>query len=173
MGSLFRSVIIGLAIVALLGAAAWRVVEAGVTEHYSPGWYSRSSSEAERRGLLIRRPVVVIEPAEYRGAPLHVTDAWLEQVTHVEYPFYLWRRVVRDSTIRLVVLARRDSAPEPVTWCDERPSEPYGGRLAGSGTTQRPEWIRERHPGVDPPFPDTIRLTMDRRGEGCDRPRAR
>jgi len=167
MRSFARSVLLGLLVLALLGAAAWRVVEVGVTEFYSPGWYSRSSADAQRRGLLIRRPAVVIEPATYRGAPLRVTDAWIERVTHVEHPFYLWRRVVRDPAVRLVVLARRDDAPAPAAWCDERPSEPHGGGLTSSGTMDRPEWTLQRKLSGDPPFPDTIRLTMDRRGDGC------
>jgi hypothetical protein len=169
MGSLVRGILIGLVVLAVLAGAGWRVVEAGVTEHYSPGWYSRSSAEAARKGVLLRRPVVVAESLTYKGMPLRVTDAWIEQVTHVEYPLYLWRRVVRDSAERLVILTHKDAGPEPEIWCDEGVSIDggYEGRLAHSGTFEQGQWFTSRTPGTDPPFPDTIRVVMSRKGEGC------
>ena len=77
------------------------------------------------------------------------------------------RSFARSVLLGLLVLVRRDSASEPAAWCDEEPSEPDGGRLASSGTMDRPEWTLQRKLSGDPPFPDTIRLTMDRRGDGC------
>jgi hypothetical protein len=169
MGSVLRGILVGLLVLGVLAAAGFRIVDAGATEFYSPGWYSGSSAEAASKGILLRRPVVVAESLTYKGMPLRVTDAWIEQVTHVEYPFYLWRRVVRDSAQRLVILTHKQTGPEPEVWCDEGVSinDGYEGRLASSGTFERGEWFTSRTPGIDPPFPDTIRVVMNRRGEGC------
>lgn len=152
-----------------LFAAASRVVEADVAEYYSPGWYSSSSAEAARRGVLVRRPVIEADSLTYEGAPVRVSDAWIEQVTHVEYPWYLWRREVRDPALRLIVIGARDHVP-PGRFCDEGLTDGYTERFASSGTSDRPVWYSVRRAGSDPPFPDTLRLAIIPHAGACRRP---
>lgn len=154
-----RGVLLGLVAIALVAFVGFMVIDAGIAEHYSRGWHSRSSAEAAAKGILVRRPVVIAESLVFRGAPVTIADAWIEHVTRVEAPYYVWRRTVRDSAVRLVVLTRGPRA-EPADYCDEV-SFADGRRFGHSAG----DWVATSHP-AHAPFPDTIRLVVER--SGCD-----
>ena len=75
-----------------------------VNGYYSPGWTSQSSSEARARGILISTPVVATPQLQSDTIPVKVVDAWIEEVTRLEYRFYLIEREVREGRYRMVVL---------------------------------------------------------------------
>src|SRR6266581_1857151 len=89
---------------------AWRLMQVGIVESYSRSWHSNTSRESERRGFLVAR--LITDPPQIRckGVVFDITDAWIEPRTHVEYPFYLFRREVRDTGYYLIVTnAARDT----------------------------------------------------------------
>jgi hypothetical protein len=90
-------------IAALLVGACW-VVNTRIVEFYSRGWTAASTENARLKGVFVASPV--IEPARTAvtdSIDLHVTDAWVERPTRVEYRWYVWPRTIQDSSYRLVL----------------------------------------------------------------------
>lgn len=148
------------AIVLLTGAAivlvGSRYITASIDTFYSPDWHSNSSAEAERRGILQRRPPVVLSPF-LESVGLAKADIWIEQVTHLEYPAYalwMWQREVRENRVRVVVLvppALRTPRYRCMTWLR------LGARTF-AGSVGRPEGDYHKLE-IDPPLPDTLHLS--------------
>lgn len=143
-----------------IGAAVVnRVVVAAVVETYSPDWASTSSTDAAKRGLLRARPVVAPQVLVYRGDSLRIVDAWVEQVTRVEYKWLLLRQELREARYRLVLKASKDWHPTDFR-CDERLRHSDSISLSESGSR---EFFDVRS---TPTFPDTIRLRVTQ-SESC------
>jgi hypothetical protein len=165
--SWLRGVLVGLVAIALVAFAGFQVMNAGIVEHYSPGWHSESSAEAEREGILVRRVAVVPDSLTAGGTHVRIVDAWVEQVTRVEAPLFVFRRTVRDTATRLVLVGRRTGAPSD-SGCFDRLYRAPGEWLGGAGSGQRPLWLDVADPRHDPPFGDTIHLAAER--GACDEP---
>src|SRR5687768_15378606 len=88
------AVVLGVTLAILFVGA--RVALITVTERYSRDFSSSSSKEAESRGVLRNRLAVSADDIVLYGDTLRIVDAWVEQVTHLEYPFFLWRREIQD-----------------------------------------------------------------------------
>ena len=153
---------IALLVVVLLAAAAFRVVDVGVTEFYSRGWISESAADAARRGVLRAQPTVIGSRQLYEGDSLSIAEAWIEQITRIEYKWYLQRRVIALPRHRLVLRAAPGWRPTDYS-CDRWLVYSDTIRLGESGSRL---FFDE---GLTPPFPDTVRLgVVSRSAEpGC------
>jgi hypothetical protein len=158
--------------VASLGACF--LVNRAVEEHYSSGWYSETTENAQYREVFVASPIVV--PAVLRvgdSVELRVVDAWVERPTHVEYRWLVRRTEVQDSGYRLVVHLAQVPRDTPV-WSYPR------GRCFVFADFQ----VNGEHPAVSGngdvrilvvedtrPFTDTVRLAARVRARPPDAPK--
>ena len=145
------AVVLGVTMAILFVGA--RVAFVGVAERYSRDFSSSSSREAESRGVLRGRPAVSADDIVLSGDTLRIVDAWVEQVTHLEYPFFLWRREIQDPRYRLMLTASSGWKPT-----DHR----CGGSLRysdtlGLGSINNTHFFHVRD---DADFPDPIQLSV-------------
>ena len=145
------------AVLAAALLAGWHLVNVSVTEHYSRAWHSPSSAEAEARGILHARPVVPRRDFDVEGAPLHVEDAWVEQVTRIHYRWLLFPVRIPRPGYRLVVRTTPADAPR---------GRRCGDRLS-AGTVRLVTDGAFFFAPIDPPFPDTLHLQVLRGDPGC------
>ena len=136
-----------------LGLAAGQLITVSITEFYSPGWHSSSSGDAEQRGVLIVRLPVTPDSITLDGQRLAVHEAWVEPQTHVTYRYFLFRRLVRDPTQRLIV---RTSMPDyrRVSASQEGRYLAYNDSLGFSMVSGSQFWIGDAPTSL----PDTVRL---------------
>jgi hypothetical protein len=135
-----------------LALAVAQLVNVGVTEYYSRDWHSWSSRESSERGLLIARLPTLPDSISVRGERRAVLEAWVEPQTHVIYRYFLFRRLIRDSTELLIVhtgMPLIGGAPsaggsEYLAYNDSLGFYSYSGEY----------WIGAVHK----PYPDTVRL---------------
>lgn len=80
------------------------VVNRAIDETYSRDWASASTENAKYRRVFVSSPTIApaVLPAT-DSIDVHVTDAWIEHPTHVEYRWLFWRREIQDSTYRFVL----------------------------------------------------------------------
>lgn len=149
-------VVVALGVAALV---AWRVVDVSATEYFSHAAHATSSVDAEERGILRARPAVPARDFAYEGRHLHIRDAWIEQVTRLDYRFYVWPREIREPAYRLVLLADPASGPGKFD-CDEW--------LVAGDSAALSNGDDDFFEPVQPPFPDTVRLHVVRRNNRCD-----
>ncbi len=153
--------------IGILGAAiallvvAGQLITVGVAEYYSRDWHSASASEARASGVLVALPSVVPPSVMWGGVRLTVREAWVEQRTHVAYRLYLFRRLVKDGGYRLIV--RMDPVPSNLV----PTTAALGGAevLAYDDSLPFPTWANFEYwmRSIQPPFPDTLRLSVRRR----------
>lgn len=144
----------GAAVAALLifAAIAGQLLSVAIDEKYSPGWHSHSADEAKQRGVSLERIPTSPDSISLDGQRLKVREAWIEPQTHVEYRFYVFRRLIRDSTQLLIV---RTSKPAVASGYAGRPqSLAYNDSGHFEGYEGSEFWIGV----VRPPYPDTVRL---------------
>ena len=159
LSRLLKRTLVVLAVVAAIVAIPSRYAYVGIQERYSRDWNAASSADAEARGILQARPVITPATVQYLGDSLSFVDAWVEQVTRIEYPWYLFRREVKEPRYRLVLQASNDWKPN--FRCNERlvHSDSIGLSMSQSDVT---EFYSVR---TEPSFPDTIQLGIEKHGE--------
>lgn len=139
------------------GAVAQHVMNS-IMEFYSPGFISSSSADAERSGVLVKRPMVLDSVVPVRTGEIRVRDLWVEDVTRIEHRFLFWRRVVRTERQRMVIhatlpyFASREGTNLAVVG-----SASPGDTIAMSGRTGAPPVDIFMHMQAEP-FPDTVRV---------------
>jgi len=140
-----------------LAVARWILV-VQIMSYYSRRWTSQSSTDARRRGILVAAPVVATPIIQADSFQATVTDAWVEEVTHLEYRFLFFKREVREGRYRLVALVEPQTPlPGSSTLARLTPGAvpaqvdtvvfPF---YLGSAAQHRPYLELER------PFPDTL-----------------
>lgn len=91
-------------VIAGVAGAGCYLVNRGIDETYSSSWQSASTENAKYRKVFVRSPVVI--PALLSASDsidLHVTDAWIERPTHIEYRWLFLREEIQDSAFRFVL----------------------------------------------------------------------
>jgi hypothetical protein len=147
------------AVLLLVAFVGFRVMNTVIIEHYSRGWHATSSASAATRGILRGRPVIVPGDLVYERRPLHITDAWFEQATHIDHRWYLFRHEVVDPRYRLVLLADRRAGGRDVD-CNDSLAHGADSTEFGTGGDA---FFDDR---VMPPFPDTLHVSVIHRS-GC------
>ena len=155
-----RFLLIGFGAVILSVAFALWVVVIQESEISSRHWTAASSADAAARKLLRARPAVTPPTFEYLGQSITVGDAWVEQVTHVSYGLYLFRRTVQDPYYRLVVKGVPSAERETVTAGEHLV---YADSLCLGSMTGSVFFNED----LQPPFPDTVRLRVLPPSEPC------
>jgi hypothetical protein len=135
-----------------------QILVAQVMGRASRHWTSTSAADARRRGVLVGEPVVttpVIQADSFQAA---VTDAWVEEVTHLEYRFLFFKREVREGRYRLVaVVEPRTPLPSSSSLARFTP----GTASAPGDTAVFPlylsgETLHRPYLELERPFPDTL-----------------
>jgi hypothetical protein len=158
----WQKVTIGIIAIAIaLIMVAGQLITVGVAEYYSPDWHSASVEEARLSGVLVSLPSVIPRTVTWGGVPLTVREAWVEQRSHLVYRLYLFRRRVKEDRYRLIVRM------EPVPSSSVPTVTALGGaeRLAFNDSLDFSTWMNFEYWSrtVQPPFPDTLRLSVRHR----------
>ena len=137
----------------ILAVIAGQFIFVSIAETYSPGWHSHSADEARQRGLLLARVPTSPDSVSLDGERLKVREAWVEPQTHVNYRFFVLRRLIRDSTHLLIVRTSKQS-PSEAPYAGRPQSLAYNDSGRFEGFEGSEFWIGV----VRPPYPDTVRL---------------
>ena len=157
--------VLGITLTLLLAAGllGWRIVMGGIEEHYSPGWHSASTENAQYRGVYVSSPAVqpsVLHTSD--SVALAVTDAWIERPTRVRYRWWINRRESQDTTYRLVIHLAR-VVHDSTTWTSAVGRAPVledilidGKQPARTGNAN----VQTVYQQSSAAFPDTVRLSI-------------
>ena len=134
----------------------------GTESYYSPYWTSSSSDDARARGVFVASPVIATPVIEVDGFQATVTDAWVEEVTRIEYKYFLFDREVREGRYRLVILLQPRS-PLPTSALLARVIPDFVPGKADTVTFRiyiGGEGIQRTYLDLEHPRLDTISLTI-------------
>lgn len=156
------------AIVALGVIAAFLVAAAiinqfvikSINEFYSPGFHSESVAGARRRGVFLAPVRFDSAELEVDGVRYHAKEAWIEDRIQIRYHLLFLRHDSLLGQPTLVVRIEPDSAgAEPLCVALGAREIRYDGRHAFTADDCR-SWLA----GVEPPFPESIVLSVSDRG---------
>jgi hypothetical protein len=156
-----------------VGVAGYARTNAREVERVSRILHSTRTSEAKQKGTLVKQPVLPESTFVSDGKTYRVTDLFVEQATHVEYRMLFFKRVVRDSSWRLVFAftPRIPGGGLPPMFMPGGgiPSGPTG--VMSSSLTDSDPQRQVISTFVEPPFPDTLRFRLDSAPPPARKPR--
>jgi hypothetical protein len=164
--TLLETIVVGLAIVIVIGFVGSNLVGAAIDATYSSDWYSASTENAQHRHVFVKS--VAIAPsllAMNDSVAWTVTDAWVEHPTKVVRRWLVMRREVQDSGYRLVINLAQ-VARDPKLWTHGRDGSFADGDFLVNGDRDVAQsgdaHIHTLYSQSSRPFPDTVRLSIER-----------
>lgn len=141
----------------LCALAFYQYVLVSVSEYYSPSWYSKSSTDAEAHGVLVKRLMISDTIITLPTGEIRIDDAWVEEQTQIERRLLIIGRTVRTGKLYLIVHAQLPYMADArgtlatVTVDNQRDTVRMSGR---SGTREHAVFTRLEQVSI----PDTLGL---------------
>jgi hypothetical protein len=88
-----------------------RYINNVVVEYYSPGFISKSISEARSREVFISQPSLKRNIIYWEKSEYPIRSAWIEQATQIKYDWIFFRRVMPTNYRLLLQIDRTGNPP--------------------------------------------------------------